>query len=283
MTKPLPPEVRTWGTRLPATAHGAAAAGQRPLLLIQRIDEGIRQPAATSCGRTYCTLTATPPSPQRGGQAPMPVWPRFSQSASTHSGDWWRPFFVTDTDGFTVLVEDWVVGGTTDTDADDVAAAVSFTAAVGGTAALAFAQRVCEHAARYAQQQAENPAPCRYGCAACRCSCGPSCAARYFDLKQALLQTVAFALHILVVLACVSFNVWIFSGCCAGVLAGELIGSSCKKRLMQRDLAAGGSYEMVDVHDGDAFDDDVDQGRGSSSSSSNSSVRRPMEPGSVLS
>ena len=29
-------------------------------------------------------------------------------------------------------------------DADDVAAAVSFTAAVGGTAALAFAQRVCE-------------------------------------------------------------------------------------------------------------------------------------------
>ena len=42
----------------------------------------------------------------------MPVWPRFSQSASTAAAsDWWRPFFVTDTAGFAVLAEDWVVGG----------------------------------------------------------------------------------------------------------------------------------------------------------------------------
>ena len=132
-----------------------------------------------------------------------------------------------------------------------VGAAVSFTAACAGAAALAFAQRLCEHAARYAQQQAEDPTSCQSGCCTCRCSCGPTCAARYFDLKQALLQTLAYALHLLVVLACVSFNVWIFMGCCAGVLGGELIGSSCKKRLKRRDLASGGQYEMVDVNDED--------------------------------
>jgi hypothetical protein len=200
----------------------------------------------------------------------MPVWPRFSQSASTHSGDWWRPFFVTDTDGFTVLAEDWVVGGATDT--DEVAAAVTFSAAVGGSALLAFAQRLCDHAARYAQQQAESPSHCVGGCASCRCNCGPGCAARYYDLKQALLQTIAYALHLLVVLACVSFNVWIFLGCCVGVLAGELIGSSCKKRLKIRDLAAGGTYEMVNIQDqDDKYDDNLGNGR--------SQVQRPTQPG----
>lgn len=196
----------------------------------------------------------------------MPVWPRFSHAAATHSGDWWRPFFVTDTDGFTVLAEDWVVGGASPIEQGDVAAAVSFTAAVAGSALLAFVQRLCEHAARYAQQQAEAPSDCRGGCASCRCSCGPGCAARYFDLKQALLQTVSYALHVLVVLACVSFNVWIFLGCCIGVLGGELIGSSCKKRLRRLDLAAGGAYEMVAVHDHDGHYGETE-------------VQRPTEPG----
>ena len=198
----------------------------------------------------------------------MPVWPRFSQSASTAAAsDWWRPFFVTDTAGFAVLAEDWVVGG--EGQADDVGAVLSFSAALGGAAMLAFAQRLCEHSARYAAAQAAELSSCRSGCCSCHCSCGPHCAARYFDIKQALCSTAAYALHLLVVLcapppsitagghrltrlrglrrcrACVSFNIWIFLATCAGCCAGELIGSSCKKRLKMRDLQQGGQYEMV--------------------------------------
>lgn len=169
-----------------------------------------------------------------------------------------------------MLAGDWEVGGATD--GDEITAAVTFTAAVGGSALLAFAQRLCEHAARYAQKQAESPSHCRGGCASCRCSCGPACAARYFDLKQALLQTVAYALHLLVTLACVSFNVWIFLGCCGGVLAGELIGSSCKKRLQRLDLAAGGAYEMISVHD----QEDEDS---TATYDTRSTIHRPTEPG----
>lgn len=57
----------------------------------------------------------------------MPVWPGLHGRGAANSGDWWRPFFVTDTGGFAVLAEDWVVGG--DTEQDDVTTQAAPTAA----------------------------------------------------------------------------------------------------------------------------------------------------------
>ena len=36
-------------------------------------------------------------------------WPLVVRAGQTNAGDWWRPFFVSDTSGFVLLVEDWVV------------------------------------------------------------------------------------------------------------------------------------------------------------------------------
>ena len=171
--------------------------------------------------------------------------PRFKRAAETEDGQhWWRPFLVSDTEGFVVLFEDWTVGGGNDGDGDTVAA-WSLAAAIGGSVALAMLQRLLEHAARHAQAQAEIPTPCSCGGTTCSCSCGVVAATRYFDLKQALLQAFAYTLHLLVVLACVSFNVWILCGICAGVLLGELLGSCIKKRRTSRGGGGGGRYSSI--------------------------------------
>ena len=204
----------------------------------------------------------------------MPSWSSLSVKHTTASDnvDWWRPFLVSDSDGFIVLLEDWTVGGGEE-EADTIAA-FSLAAAIGGAASLALVQRLFEHAARYAQAQAEEPKMCGCGCIGfIRCSCSLGCSARYYDLKQAILQTIAYALHIFVILACVSFNVWIIFGCCGGVLGGEMLFTWFKLRRTSRPGKGGSAVryqpvnndpdqqEMDNLNNADgAHDDEEDPG-----------------------
>ena len=78
-------------------------------------------------------------------------WPLVKRAGQTSSsGDWWRPFFVSDTSGFVLLVEDWQVTDSGDfgDDDSDEGAGIGLATAMGLCVALALFQRLCEHGAR---------------------------------------------------------------------------------------------------------------------------------------
>ena len=69
--------------------------------------------------------------------------------------------------GFLVEHQNDNDGGGGEGPADAVGAVLSCSAALGGAAMLAFAQRLCEHSARYAAAQAAELSSCRSGCCSC--------------------------------------------------------------------------------------------------------------------
>jgi|EP01049_Picozoa_sp_SAG25_P009134 hypothetical protein len=192
----------------------------------------------------------------------MPI-PHFKRHTETPSGDYWRPFFVADTGGFEVLFEDWTVGGGSEQHYGDDSDAGSSTswglvAVCVGAALLTLTQRLLHNAARGASATASagRPASCSC-CGGLCCNYGAGVAAWYYGCKQAVLQALAFVLHLLVILTCVTFNIWIFLACCAGAFVGEVLGCCCQR--WHRRAGFGPQYALVPLDaQGRALEEDAD-------------------------